>query len=293
MASRNRTRHNLIIQKKRILCPTKTISPMPHSLLPDPSNLHSPSARYYNSALSIWLSVDPMADKYPSTSPYTYCANNPVRLVDPNGEDIWIFDNGAFYKYINGKLYTQDGEEFKSAKGTFAHKVQNALNKLSTTTIGGEMIERLSTCEDEYYIQKSGKSNFIADECSYHKENGEIVSGGIINWNPRGALLPTNGFFSRTRSPITDLGHELSHAFDHKNKIEYGGPIRGLSQQDWAAVYRENCMRRELGKPLRTHYGSVIDQYQCFLNGAGPKTVSQGNLVLPKEVEINMNWYKR
>lgn len=46
-------------------------------------------SRYYSSELSIWLSVDPMADKYPSLSSYTYCANNPVKLVDPNGEDIW------------------------------------------------------------------------------------------------------------------------------------------------------------------------------------------------------------
>ena len=44
-----------------------------------------PSERHYHSDLSIWLSVDPMSDKYPSLSPYTYCANNPVRLVDPNG----------------------------------------------------------------------------------------------------------------------------------------------------------------------------------------------------------------
>jgi len=44
-------------------------------------------ARYYNSDLSIWLSVDPMSDKYPSMSPYVYCANNPVKLVDPNGEE--------------------------------------------------------------------------------------------------------------------------------------------------------------------------------------------------------------
>ena len=43
-------------------------------------------SRYYSSDLSIWLSVDPMAAKYPSLSPYAYCANNPVRLVDPNGE---------------------------------------------------------------------------------------------------------------------------------------------------------------------------------------------------------------
>ena len=47
-------------------------------------------SRYYNSDLSIWLSVDPMSDKYPSMSPYVYCANNPIRLVDPNGEAIWI-----------------------------------------------------------------------------------------------------------------------------------------------------------------------------------------------------------
>ena len=44
-------------------------------------------SRYYNSDLSIWLSVDPMAYKYPSLSPYVYCADNPVKLVDPNGEE--------------------------------------------------------------------------------------------------------------------------------------------------------------------------------------------------------------
>ena len=47
-------------------------------------------ARYYTSDLSIWLSVDPMAAKYPSLSPYVYCANNPVKLVDPNGEEYGI-----------------------------------------------------------------------------------------------------------------------------------------------------------------------------------------------------------
>ena len=45
-------------------------------------------SRYYSSDLSIWLSVDPMSDKYPSLSPYVYCANNPIKLVDPNGEEI-------------------------------------------------------------------------------------------------------------------------------------------------------------------------------------------------------------
>ena len=45
-------------------------------------------ARYYDSdILTGWLSVDPMADKYPGLSPYAYCAWNPIRLVDPDGRD--------------------------------------------------------------------------------------------------------------------------------------------------------------------------------------------------------------
>lgn len=46
-------------------------------------------ARYYDSDLSgLFLSVDPMADKYPSISPYAYCTWNPLKLVDPNGDTI-------------------------------------------------------------------------------------------------------------------------------------------------------------------------------------------------------------
>ena len=42
-------------------------------------------ARNYTSAASIWLSVDPLADKYPYISPYAYCNWNPIKYVDPDG----------------------------------------------------------------------------------------------------------------------------------------------------------------------------------------------------------------
>jgi len=62
-------------------------------------------SRYYNSDLSVWLSVDPMSDKYPSLSPYTYCANNPVKLVDPNGEEIGdIYNIFGVHIGFDGKL---------------------------------------------------------------------------------------------------------------------------------------------------------------------------------------------
>lgn len=72
----------------------------------DPETCYSYfGARYYSSDLSVWLSVDPQAAKYPSLSPYTYCANNPVRCVDPNGEDIWtIYDDETISRQKNTKI---------------------------------------------------------------------------------------------------------------------------------------------------------------------------------------------
>lgn len=40
-------------------------------------------------------SNDPMSDKYPNMSPYNYCANNPVILVDLDGSEIDPTSQGA------------------------------------------------------------------------------------------------------------------------------------------------------------------------------------------------------
>ena len=47
-------------------------------------------ARYLLSDASIWLSVDPLANKYPNISPYAYCGWNPLNRIDPKGrsEDV-------------------------------------------------------------------------------------------------------------------------------------------------------------------------------------------------------------
>ena len=60
----------------------------------------SRKARYYNSDLSIWISVDPLSDKYPNKSNYVYCNNNPINFIDIYGEDEWQLntENGTFTK---------------------------------------------------------------------------------------------------------------------------------------------------------------------------------------------------
>jgi RHS repeat-associated protein len=81
-------------------------------------------ARYYDSGLSVWLSVDPLSDKYPTLSPYTYCANNPIMMVDPDGRKISIFGKLAQAVVDQLNNYTKmglklDGNQLKyETKGT-------------------------------------------------------------------------------------------------------------------------------------------------------------------------------
>jgi len=49
------------------------------------TNVYDFHARQYNPALGRWFNQDPMMEKYTSVSPYNYCLNNPMNMVDPDG----------------------------------------------------------------------------------------------------------------------------------------------------------------------------------------------------------------
>ena len=49
-------------------------------------NWYDYGARHYDAALGRFTTMDPIAEKYYSMSPYAYCANNPVNAIDPDGK---------------------------------------------------------------------------------------------------------------------------------------------------------------------------------------------------------------
>ena len=53
-------------------------------------NTYDYGARQHDPILARWDRIDPLCEKYYSTSPYAYCVNNPVILVDPDGEDVHL-----------------------------------------------------------------------------------------------------------------------------------------------------------------------------------------------------------
>ena len=91
-------------------------------------------ARYMDHELmTMWLSVDPLSDKYPSISPYAYCAWNPIRLVDPDGREVSpVFTSTGDYRGCTKEGYTgsiiiYDGDrDFKDI--TSAQLISSTIN---------------------------------------------------------------------------------------------------------------------------------------------------------------------
>ena len=118
-----------------------------------------PCTRHYHPTLSIWLSVDPMSDKYPGVSPYTYCANNPVRLVDPDGREVYIFGDQA-------------REAFASLQNNTSLELSiNAEGKV--TIVGGEAQNR-----NDVKLAKAINSTKIRVEIYADKSNNDNETGG-------------------------------------------------------------------------------------------------------------------
>ena len=145
-------------------------------------------ARYYSSDLSIWLSVDPMAGKYPSLSPYVYCADNPVKLVDPNGEEIDI--DG--FRYMPGQDCPEEASE--STKNKW-----NSLNKIYSYENGKCIIDEMDQSTSCYSISSEKKTNGAGCYASNHDGTGGTI---YLNGNDNN---------------VGTLAHELFHGYQDMN----------------------------------------------------------------------------
>jgi RHS repeat-associated protein len=62
-------------------------------------------ARWYYPAIYRTTTMDPLAEKYYSISPYAWCGNNPVRNIDPDGKE-WLDIAGRPIKnHLNIQAY--------------------------------------------------------------------------------------------------------------------------------------------------------------------------------------------
>ena len=225
-------------------------------------------ARYYDSdILTGWLSVDPMSDKYPSLSLYAYCGGNPVRLVDPDGEEIDIsaLSENMQNRLVNSLCY------ITGLKLT----INNGKIEYSKDNLGNAIFENGSVSARNDLIAAIEAKN--KDGSNYVIEVGPHLSskGGVNDNGLSGTIYLYWDLKERYDKQTNGIGmifmHELGHAFFGDKDPEPDGRLRYALNGDiidrrlGEAVTRVNKYRSELNLPIRATYIPNLEGYVPFL----------------------------
>ena len=185
------------------------------------SGFHYYGARYYwDELLTGWLSVDPMMDKSPSISSYAYCIWNPVKLVDPDGNDWYEIEN----KKTNEK----------EIKWTDCHSQDEMNNKKMSGRYLGEVFVDFKGSDDE----KLGSDNTMTG-------NGAIpATVTIYGKNGKNDIDTYNGM----TKPYSDN-------FSTLNEGEYKAFYQDMS----SSVYGEQGAKKKGIPPALTYRITQLD----------------------------------
>jgi RHS repeat-associated protein len=141
-------------------------------------------ARYLASDFSFWLSVDPMADKYPNISPYAYCAWNPVILVDPDGRDWFVGSETHTWRDSKAKQIEIDGVKYKNIGANYSQKNKDGTFTNFFQNVGFKSNTKFNAKD---HIISSGQTGKYASKSSKLSEDGKkdlfissVASRGMI-----------------------------------------------------------------------------------------------------------------
>ena len=220
-------------------------------------------ARYMDHELTtMWLSVDPMADKYPGISPYTYCAWNPVRLVDPDGREIDLSGlSEAMQQRLVNCLGKITGLKLKVEEGILISMGKDPDNTLYSQSAQDDLLAAIGDKKIKVTTQESDDYDYTQGEDWTNIENHEICISSSLH-------AGNEDYDTKTEGLGMSFLHELGHAYfgdtdpePHSNSFikrffDKGQPYPHPWIDLGEAVIRVNKYRAEMGMPLRASYES-------------------------------------
>jgi RHS repeat-associated protein len=238
-------------------------------------------ARYYDSELSAWLSVDPLSDKYPSTSPFMYVGGNPVMITDPDGMD-WIKTKAGNYKYdknITKDSKLNDGETYlgktkeirvNDKDGNYQYSYNLNEDGSFSDTRGNSWDNTTNEYDPGFKSGAKIQSNSLPSVFDY--KNNEVISH-----NGNDYILYDNQWFlmmsveaykkylkGRKYSRRPAFSRELKATYAHMQKVVQEGGVYGVVGVGGATIAAKTIGGKGSITPQSLTIGFAIGQFKAY-----------------------------
>lgn len=198
-------------------------------------NAYDFGARIQDPRLGRWFSVDPLQGKYPSFSPYNFCANNPLIIVDFDGRDIIIVTTSGNFrlsketllktptgKALWNKYATSKTNDIYIKIGPIKSSTTNALTNFGFTY--NEQIFDMSSIVNKGKLDLKGdwaKNEVISqfNGLNINKSKGKKVSFIVLNeknFDENNPNVETEN--KKIVNNITELEYSLAEIIFHEIK---------------------------------------------------------------------------
>jgi len=225
--------------------------------LDDATQMYYYGARYYDPRISIFVSVDPLAEEYRDWNPYNYTMNNPINIIDPTGmgpETDYFDSYGNFEKRVNDgsnavKIYAANTKKYISP------------SKMEVTRGSNSALLKMA----KYYRNEMKVSN------KYLMGVAPSSSGASGKENPAFTRRTNNINYFNNRggySPGLDDANSFKSIIRHENKhqINNGNPnFTDKGNITHAAVYLYQMKHQEFSDSPYQFQNSMVGSYMNYL----------------------------
>ena len=198
-------------------------------------------ARYYDSDIARFLSLDPLAKDYPNMSDYNYVMGNPIVFVDPDGKSGRpVYNHKAKTVTVRMELVFYGSQATESLSADIANSVQTEGNRPNATIeVGGEQYVvgfdvSYRVVSEEYAekmasVNNSSAVNFVRLEAWGNESSGTA---------PKRDKVGSNSYWLNTNDDLVEgktAAHEiLGHGFgiDHPNVYETDNMVKSGARPD-------------------------------------------------------------
>jgi len=226
------------------------------------TGLYYYGARYYDPRTSVWLSVDPKADEMPGWSPYNYCFNNPIVLIDPDGAKPTPREAALIASHVYGDSNVKlEGGWFQSTR-TFGIETGNLKNGMRSM-----IYERVTDCGVEFVYAFAGTNDLkdVGHDISQAFGSSDQYATAIANSRSIEQAIDGNDYYE-----LSFVGHSLGGGLAAASAYATGNEATTFNAAGVSQATLNNY-------GVASKKGSMNDMIQAYIMSTDPLNILQND----------------